>query len=138
MISLFKKNSYKWTIIPIVTLTLLGGVMLTNAKNKPVLADNKYKQDSKAITTLSNVSKISIERYNTSDGKTFTGNLLIIKDPTRVKVGYSNKLGKRGELTSQIAQDNGAIAAINAGGFSELDKKNIPLRTYNARWKGYF
>lgn len=126
MISLFKKNSYKWTIIPIVTLTLLGGVMLTNAKNKPVLADNKYKQISKAITTLSNVSKTSIERYNTSNGKKFTGYLLIIKDPTRVKVGYSNKLGKQGELTSQIAQDNGAIAAINAGGFYDFIKTESP------------
>ena len=43
----------------------------------------------------------------------------MIKDPTKVKVGYSNKIGKQGELTSQIAQDNGAIAAINAGASSD-------------------
>ncbi|MBU3180177.1 phosphodiester glycosidase family protein [Clostridium psychrophilum] len=61
----------------------------------------------------------SIERYNISNGIKFTGYVLIVKDPTRVKVGYSNKLGTQGELTSQIAQDNGAIAAINAGGFSD-------------------
>ncbi len=118
MISLFKKNSYKWTIIPIVTLTLLGGVMLTNAKNKTVLADNKYKEASKSITTLSNDNKTSIERYDISNKK-FTGDVLIIKDPTRVKVGYSNKLGMQGELTSRIAQDNGAIAAINGGAFAD-------------------
>jgi len=61
----------------------------------------------------------SIERYKISNGIKFTGYLLIIKDPTRVKIGYSNKLGTQGELTSQIAQDNGAIAAVNAGGFSD-------------------
>ena len=48
MISLFKKNSYKWSIIPIVTLTIMGGIMLTNAKH-PVLADNKYKQASNLL-----------------------------------------------------------------------------------------
>jgi len=66
----------------------------------------------------------SIERYNISKGIKFTGYLLIIKDPTRVKVGYSNKLGTQGELTSQIAQDNGAIAAVNAGGFSDTSSTN--------------
>ncbi|MCB2305546.1 phosphodiester glycosidase family protein [Clostridium estertheticum] len=126
MISLFKKNSYKWSIIPIVTLTLMGGIMLTNAKNKPVLAGNKNKQTSKSITTLSNNSKTNIERYNISNGLKFTGYALIIKDPTKLKVGFSNKLGKDGELTSQIAQDNGAIAAINAGGFTDPDKKTSP------------
>lgn len=118
MISLFKKNSYKWSIISIVTLTLLGAVMLTNAKNKPVLA----KQASKTITTLSNDSKTSIERYDISNGVKFKGYLLIIKDPTKVKVGYSNKLEEQGELTSQIAQDNGAIAAVNGGSFKNNNK----------------
>ncbi|MBU3161724.1 phosphodiester glycosidase family protein [Clostridium frigoris] len=66
----------------------------------------------------------SIERYDISNGIKFTGYLLIIKDPTRVKVGYSNKLGTQGELTSQIAQDNGAVAAINAGGFSDSSSTN--------------
>ncbi|HEY8803853.1 MAG TPA: phosphodiester glycosidase family protein, partial [Clostridium sp.] len=66
----------------------------------------------------------SIERYNISNGRKFTGYVLIIKDPTRVKVGYSNKLGTQGELTSQIAQDKGAIAAINAGGFSDSSSTN--------------
>ena len=71
----------------------------------------------------------SVERYNVSNGIKFTGYVLIIKDPTRVKVGYSNKLGTQGELTSQIAQDNSAIAAINAGGFSDSSSTN-------AQWTG--
>ncbi|MCB2359163.1 phosphodiester glycosidase family protein [Clostridium estertheticum] len=73
---------------------------------------------------FSNSHDNSIERYNISSGIKFKGYLLIIKDPTRVKVGYSNKLGTQGELTSQIAQDNGSIAAVNAGGFSDSSSKN--------------
>jgi len=71
-----------------------------------------------------NAHNNSIERYNISNGIKFTGYVLIIKDPARVKVGYSNKLGTQGELTSQIAQDNGAVAAINAGGFSDSSSTN--------------
>ena len=48
--------------------------------------------------------------------------MLIVHDPTRVKVGYSKKLGISGELTSKIAKDNGAVAAINGGGF--IDKSS--------------
>jgi exopolysaccharide biosynthesis protein len=60
----------------------------------------------------------SIERYNIS-GKRFDAYLLEIKDPTRVKVGYTKKLGKEGQRTSQIAEDKDAVAAINGGGFSD-------------------
>lgn len=60
----------------------------------------------------------SIERYDVS-GKRFDAYLLEIKDPTRVKVGYTKKLGKEGQRTSQIAKDKDAVAAINGGGFSD-------------------
>lgn len=58
----------------------------------------------------------TIERYEV-DGKSFKGYLLVIKNPKRVRVGYSSKLGKAGETTSKIAKSNNAVAAINAGGF---------------------
>lgn len=47
----------------------------------------------------------------------FNGKMLVVQDPTRIKVGYSNQLPKAGETTSSIAKRNGAIAAINGGGF---------------------
>lgn len=59
-----------------------------------------------------------IERYDISDSK-FNGYILEIKDPTRIKIGYSKRIGEVGERTSQIAQDNGAVAAINGGGFTD-------------------
>jgi exopolysaccharide biosynthesis protein len=60
----------------------------------------------------------SIERYDVR-GKRYKGYLLVINDPTRIKVGYSSKLGIEGELTSDIARDNNAIAAVNGGGFTD-------------------
>jgi len=59
-----------------------------------------------------------LKRYDVS-GIKFNGYLLVINDPTRIKVGYTSKIGKEGELTSDIAKDNNAIAAINGGGFTD-------------------
>ena len=60
-----------------------------------------------------------IDVYNI-DGGDFEGKLIVVHDPTRVAVGYSSQIPKSGETTSTIAKKNGAVAAINAGGF--LDK----------------
>jgi exopolysaccharide biosynthesis protein len=49
----------------------------------------------------------------------FKGYLLEVNDPTRVRLGITPSLGTKGELTSEIARDNGAIAAVNAGGFDD-------------------
>ncbi|MBU3161300.1 phosphodiester glycosidase family protein [Clostridium frigoris] len=62
----------------------------------------------------------SIERYDVKGNK-FKGYILIINDPNRLKVGCSSKLGTEGQLTSDIAKDNNAIAAINGGGFKDED-----------------
>lgn len=51
------------------------------------------------------------------ESSNFNGKLLVIQDPTRIKVGYSNQIPRAGETTSSIARRNGAIAAINGGGF---------------------
>lgn len=54
------------------------------------------------------------------DGGNFKGKLMVIEDPTTVKVGYSSLMPTSGEKTSVIAKRNGAVAAINAGGFYDL------------------
>jgi exopolysaccharide biosynthesis protein len=70
---------------------------------------------------INNYKDNSIERYDINSSK-FKGYMLVIKNPLRVKVGYTNKLMKQGERTSDIAKDHNAIAAINGGGF--MDKSN--------------
>lgn len=58
----------------------------------------------------------TIEVYNI-EGRDFEGKLMVVHDPTRIAVGYSSMFPDSGETTSQIAKNNGAVAAINAGGF---------------------
>jgi len=51
------------------------------------------------------------------ESSNFKGKMLLVGDPTRIKVGYSNQMPRAGETTSSIAKRNGAVAAINGGGF---------------------
>lgn len=57
---------------------------------------------------------IHTERYN--------GYVLEIKNPLGVKVAMTKYLGKIGQKTSEMAEDNNAIAAINGGSF--VDKSS--------------
>lgn len=63
---------------------------------------------------IKHTSKIELFDVESSN---FKGKMLVIEDPTRIKVGYSSQMPKAGETTSSIAKRNGAIAAINGGGF---------------------
>jgi exopolysaccharide biosynthesis protein len=68
---------------------------------------------------ISNSHDDTITRYDIPGKKWSGAYMLEIKDPSRVKVGYTKKLGKEGQRTSQIAENNNAIAAINGGGFTD-------------------
>ncbi|MHB8061118.1 MAG: phosphodiester glycosidase family protein [Ruminiclostridium sp.] len=63
------------------------------------------------IHHTSKIESFDVESSN------FNGKMLVIEDPTRIKVGYSSQIPRAGETTSSIAERNGAIAAINGGGF---------------------
>ena len=66
--------------------------------------------DVKDDTSL-NLRKIESTRY--------TGFLLEIPDPRRIQVATAPHLNEKGETTSNIARLNGAVAAINGGGFHD-------------------
>lgn len=59
-----------------------------------------------------------IDRYDIHTKK-FDGYILEINDPTRLKIGYTKRIGEVGQRTSEIAEENGAVAAINGGGFTD-------------------
>lgn len=67
---------------------------------------------------ISNLNNKSIEEYDVSTSK-FKGYILEIKDPTRINIGFTNSIGQVGQRTSEIAAENGAVAAINGGGFAD-------------------
>ena len=51
--------------------------------------------------------------------KNFKGYLLIVNDPSRVKLVSAPKIGKVGSTTSQIVEAYDAVGGINAGGFED-------------------
>lgn len=56
-------------------------------------------------------------------GPNFKGKVMLIKDPKRVKVAVTKEIGVAGERVSDFVKDTGAVAAINAGGFYDLNGK---------------
>lgn len=127
----FKK--VKTTVVgaAMTTLTLqwLATAFLSDAKINEIMKGQSVEtiaQESldgaNAGVKVENKNDNSIERYEVSGSK-YKGYVLIIKDPTRIKVGYSSKLlnkpgeVKEGERTSEIAKANNAIAAVNGGAF---------------------
>ncbi|GKX67920.1 phosphodiester glycosidase family protein [Inconstantimicrobium mannanitabidum] len=58
----------------------------------------------------------SIELFEFENSK-YKGRMLVIKDPQRVKIAYTDSMYKKGETTSQMAMKNNAVAAINGGAF---------------------
>lgn len=107
---------------------------LSDEKIAKILGTNDSTAGDSDETT--NVSEIkiptvkddTIEFYELTDNPKFNGYYLVVKDPTRVKVGYTSKLNIEGETTSQIAENNDAIAAINGGAFTD--------QSSNAQWTG--
>jgi exopolysaccharide biosynthesis protein len=100
----------------------IAKMFLSDAKIAEILSTDSGDSEN-AVQTMSNVNvqnynDSNIEQYDIS-GTKFKGYLLVIKNPLRVKVGYTKNLGEQGETTSDIAKDHNAIAAINGGGFTD-------------------
>lgn len=119
-------NNVKRTIVGAAMTTLthqyIAKAFLSDEEINKILSENAVEtieQDNKQPIKFVNKHDSSIEREEISDGRKFRGYMLIIHDPSRVKVGCSKQLGKQGEMTSQIARDNNAVAAINGGGFTD-------------------
>jgi exopolysaccharide biosynthesis protein len=123
-------NNVKKTIVGAAMTTLshqyIAKTFLSDKQISEILSEDKIEtveQDGEQTLQFDNKHDSNIERYDIDSSK-FKGYLLVIHDPTRVKVGVSKKLGTEGQLTSQIAKDNNAAAAINGGGFTDKSSSN--------------
>ena len=113
-----KKYFRNIIIILFVGTIIIATMLISNRGPKSkivVLAESDIK--AKGVT-LSKSEDMGMTRYDI-DTIRFKGFILEIKDPKRIKVGFSKTLGKAGGSTSDIAKDNKAIAAINGGGFND-------------------
>lgn len=84
-------------------------------KNRPqeILADQELDE-----IEVSEEADNGVEIIDVSSN-TFKGYLMIVNDPSRVKLATAPKLGTVGATTSQIVEANDAIGGINAGGFAD-------------------
>ncbi|MBP1744337.1 MAG: hypothetical protein H6Q58_1315 [Firmicutes bacterium] len=108
----------------------IAKIFLSDEKIEAILNENTIEtieQDDSALEFV-NTHDDSVEVEEISEGSKFKGYMIIVHDPTRIKVGYSSKLGTAGEMTSQIAKAKGAVAAINGGGFTD--------QTGTSKWTG--
>ena len=95
---------------------------LSDEKIEEILIANRPKE----INELQEVDDISISETVDSgvelvdvSSSTFKGYLLIVHDPSRVKLASAPRLGTVGATTSQIVEANDAVGGINAGGFMD-------------------
>lgn len=120
------KKTYVGAAMTSFSHQYLATTFLSNDKINKILEEDVVETSSTVGIEQSNEIDVNlpkkhddtIERIDFENIK-YKGYLLIIKDPTRVKVGYTSKLGKEGETTSQIAENFNAIAAINGGAFTD-------------------
>lgn len=84
--------------------------------------NKKYNEESEPAINEAidiNYNDKDIEKIDITTNK-FNGIALVIKDPLKVKVGYSSKLGKTGQTVTEMAERYNAVAAINGGGYSDV------------------
>ncbi|MEK3944005.1 phosphodiester glycosidase family protein [Paenibacillus sp. FSL H3-0310] len=67
------------------------------------------------------VEKPLVEIENVS-GSGYTGYVMIVNDPTKVRLGIPNKIGSGEKVTSMVKR-TGAIAGVNGGGFADPNWK---------------
>jgi exopolysaccharide biosynthesis protein len=126
------KSTYVGAAMTSASHQYLATMFLSDAK----IAEIQGKNTVETTDETTNTSQIQIPKVkdetieiNTIEGNSkYNGYYLVIKDSTRVKVGYTSKLKVEGETTSAIAENNGAIAAINGGGFVD--------QSSSAEWTG--
>lgn len=101
-------------------------LFLSKEKIDEILAKNRPQEniEDQSLSAINIGAGISAEDMNGIELKdisndSYTGKLLIINDPSRVKLVSSPRLGTSGATTSQIVAENDAVAGINAGGFQD-------------------
>ena len=125
------KSTYVGAAMTSMSHQYLAKWFLSDEKIAEILGQNS----TEATNETTNTSQIEIPKVkdetielNEIDNDKYKGYYLVIKDPTRVKIGSTSKLKVEGETTSQIAENNDAVAAINGGGFTD--------QSSNALWTG--
>ncbi|MCR1933389.1 phosphodiester glycosidase family protein [Clostridium tepidum] len=102
-----------------IATTFLSKDEINKILNKGKEINNSISKENYGNIKIKNQYGNSVERYDISTTK-FDGYILEIKNPKKVKIGYTKYMGKMGERTSKMAERYGAVAAVNGGGFRDV------------------
>lgn len=127
-----KQASSKWSLFAGLMMGLIALATFSSAQAEaaPALEEGQTLLISQGNTqgqalgavkgTIDPSSGITIEDIA---GPNYQGKVMLIKDPTRVKLAVTKEIGVLGERVSELVKDRGAIAGINAGGFYDPNGK---------------
>lgn len=88
--------SHKWLATTFLSQEKIDKILGTNEQTEDTVA-----QDSSLIE-IPKKKDDTIVRYDLNDNSKFKGYVLLISDPTRVKIGVSSKLGEKGKRFLQL------------------------------------
>ena len=128
------RNMFVTSVIETSALDFLATWFLPAEEIETILATNKIEQ----IDTVTNPNLIVIpEKSELADdseekdievvevsGPTYTGRIMIVKDPSRVFVGTCSSFGnpdKTGDKLQSMVSRYDAVAGINGGGFLDIN-----------------
>ncbi|SUY48446.1 exopolysaccharide biosynthesis protein [Clostridium putrefaciens] len=116
-------TSHQWLATKFISNNKINNIVMEKIyEDKELKSNEDTVKISKTQDGTIDFLKINNARYN--------GYVMLVHNPKRVKVGYSDEGGKKGEEISAIIKNNNAIAGINGGGFmTNFDEEytNTPL-----------
>lgn len=104
----------------------IPNLFFSKGEIKKIVNNNTVTQITEETNTdLIDTTKVSddIQTYEIS-GSTYVGDVMLIKDPSRVFVGNKGPYdGSPGKTVDHIVNEYGAVAGINGGGFADINGK---------------
>lgn len=98
-------------------MTDASQISFVNYASSNTMYKNKYEKE---ILTKDNGNDLYKKININEDG--LRGYLIVIYDPSKVKIGTAKNMGTYGDMLPNIAEYNNAVIAMNASGFSDPNK----------------
>ena len=121
------------TILETGQLKFLASIFLSADEIQEIVDKNSMKQlnaevdsDLIQIGDNTNTDEKDIEVTEVS-GATFSGTMMIIKDPSRVSLATIYPWKEMGVTLDELVKSNGAVAGINGAAYGDWSFANIPL-----------
>lgn len=129
-ISIAAKELFVTTILETGQLKFLAGLLVSDDEIKRIVDKNSMKDfdevEDTSLIEISNDDKDKIELIKVA-GNSFFGKMLIINDPSRVKLATIYPWKEYGVLLDQLVNDNDALAGVNGGlYYSDSNKGGSP------------